>query len=55
MEKPRLESIEQYIFTLFQRRNTSRMLTKEVFESASEFSNADLVRAFGDLEESSVF
>ncbi|HJX91981.1 MAG TPA: hypothetical protein VJ372_15880 [Pyrinomonadaceae bacterium] len=51
MEKPRLESIEQYIFTLFQRRNTSRMLTKEVFESASEFSNADLVRAFGDLEE----
>jgi hypothetical protein len=51
MEKPKLESIEQYIFKLFQRRNISRMLTKEVFESTSEFSNADLVRAFGDLEE----
>jgi len=51
MEKPRLESIEQYLFTLFRRQNTSRMLTKEVFESTSEFSNADLVRAFADLEE----
>ena len=51
MEKARLESIEQYIFTFFQRRNTSRMLTKEIFESTSEFSNADLVRAFGDLAE----
>ena len=28
------------------------MLTKEVFESTSEFSNADLVRAFEDLEKS---
>jgi hypothetical protein len=52
MERPRLESIEQYILTLFQRRNLSRMLTREFFESTSEFSNADLVRAFEDLEKS---
>jgi hypothetical protein len=50
MQKSRLEKIEQYIFTLFQNRKTSRLLTKEVFESTSEFPNGDLVRAFEDLE-----
>jgi len=52
MERQRLEAIEQYIFSLFQRRKISRVLTKEVFESTSEFSNGDLVRAFEDLEKS---
>ena len=52
MERQRLETIEQYIFSLFQRRKVSRVLTKEVFESTSEFSNGDLVRAFEDLEKS---
>jgi hypothetical protein len=52
MERQRLEAIEQYIFSLFQRRKVSRVLTKEVFESTSEFSNGDLVRAFEDLEKS---
>jgi len=52
MERQRLESIEHYILSLFQRRRTSRILTKEVFESTNEFSNADLVRAFEDLEKS---
>ena len=50
MEKERLEAIEQYIFSLFQKRTTTRLLTKEVFGSTSEFANADLVRAFEDLE-----
>jgi len=52
MERQRLEAIEQYIFSLFQRRKITRVLTKEVFESTSEFSNGDLVRAFEDLEKS---
>ena len=52
MERLILEAIEQYILSLFQRRNVSRMLTREIFESTSELSNADLVRAFEDLEKS---
>ena len=52
MERQRLEAIEQHILLVFQRRKISRVLTKEVFESTSEFSNADLVRAFEDLEKS---
>jgi len=52
MERQRLEAIEQYILSVFQRRKISRVLTKEVFESTSEFSNGDVVRAFEDLEKS---
>jgi len=50
MEKRRLQEIEQYIFELFRERQSSRLLAKEVFDSTAEFSNADLVRAFEDLE-----
>lgn len=50
MEKRRLERIEQYIFTLFRERGTARLLAREIFESTAEFANADLVRAFEDLE-----
>jgi len=50
MEKQRLERIEQYIFALFRDRGTARLLAREIFESTDEFANADLVRAFEDLE-----
>ena len=50
MEKLRLQAIEQYIFELFRERGSSRLLAKEVFDSTSEFTNTDLVRAFEDLE-----
>jgi hypothetical protein len=50
MEKRRLERIEQYIFALFRQRSTTRLLAKEIFESTTEYANADLVRAFEDLE-----
>ena len=50
MEKRRLEAIEAFIFSVFKTRDTSRLLAREVFESSTEFSNADLVRAFEDLE-----
>jgi hypothetical protein len=52
MERQRLEAIEQYIYRSFKDETISRVLTKEVFESTSELSNADLVRAFEDLEKS---
>jgi hypothetical protein len=50
MEKRKLARIEQYIFELFRKRRTQRLLAKEIFNSTGEFSNADLVRAFEDLE-----
>lgn len=50
MEKRRLERIEQYIFALFQNRGAVRLLAKEIFDSTDEFANADMVRAFEDLE-----
>jgi len=50
MEKRKLQTIEQYIFDLFRERGSSRLLAKEVFDSTAKFSNADLVRAFEDLE-----
>ncbi len=50
MEKRRLERIEQYIFDLFRDRKTARLLTRDIFESTHQFANADLVRAFEDLE-----
>ena len=50
MEKRRLEEIEQYIFSQFEKRDTSRLLTKEIFEGTNLYANADLVRALEDLE-----
>ncbi len=50
MEKRRRERIEEYIFALFRARGTSRLLAREVFQSTGEYANADLVRAFEDLE-----
>ena len=50
MEKRKLAKIEQYIFDLFKREGRSRLLAREIFESASAYANADLVRAFEDLE-----
>ena len=50
MDKHRLQQIEEYVLGFFQRRQQSRMLAKELFESTIEYANADLVRAFEDLE-----
>ena len=50
MDKRKLTRIERYIFALFLKRGTTKLLAREVFESTDEFANADLVRAFEDLE-----
>ncbi len=50
MDKHRLQQIEEYVLGFFQRRQQSRMLAKELFDSTIEYANADLVRAFEDLE-----
>ncbi|MGH9901904.1 MAG: hypothetical protein ACRD68_08855 [Pyrinomonadaceae bacterium] len=50
MEKRKLAQIEQYIFDLFRREGTNKLLTKTIFGSTNVYANADLVRAFEDLE-----
>ena len=50
MEKRKLRQIEEYILTLFQRHRAVKLLTRDIFESSQEYANADLVRAFEDLE-----
>ncbi len=50
MEKRKLAQVEEYIFDLFHRLGATKLLAKEIFESAHQYANADLVRAFEDLE-----
>lgn len=50
MNKHRLEQIERYVIGYFQVRQHTRILAKELFDSASTFANADIVRALEDLE-----
>jgi hypothetical protein len=50
MDKRRLERIEEYVLSLFRSRGTARLLAREIFEGSPEYANADLVRAFADLE-----
>ena len=47
-----LRKIELDILNLFSQQNLSRLLTKEIFQTLTQFTNADLVRAFEDLEKS---
>ena len=50
MDKRKLKQIEEFIFALFQKRRAMKLLAREIFESSQEYANADLVRAFEDLE-----
>src|SRR4030095_8937577 len=43
MDKQRLQQIEEYSLGFFQRRQHSRLLAKELFDSSIEYANADLV------------
>ncbi len=50
MDKQRLQQIEEYILGYFQRRQQTRVLAKDLFDSTLAYANADLVRAIEDLE-----
>ena len=50
MNRQRLEKIEQYVLAYFQALQQTRILAKELFDSTSEYANADIVRALEDLE-----
>jgi hypothetical protein len=45
-----LRKIELDVLNLFSQHDLSRLLTKEIFQTLSQFASADLVRAFEDLE-----
>src|SRR5215216_1101296 len=50
MEKYKLARIEEYIFEIFGREKKNKLLTRFIFDNVVEYTNADLVRAFEDLE-----
>lgn len=50
MDRRRLEQIEKYVLGYFQAREHKHILAKDLFDSTSEFANADIVRALEDLE-----
>ena len=50
MNKAVLAMVEEYVLGFFQRRGETRLLVREVFDSAPGYANADIVRAFEDLE-----
>lgn len=52
MDRRRLEQIEQYVLGFFQTAGQSRIPAQELFDSTTEFANADIVRALEDLEKS---
>ena len=50
MNKGRLARVEEYVLGRFQRSGRTRLLVREVFEASPGYANADIVRAFEDLE-----
>ena len=50
MDKRRLAEIENHIFEVFRNRRSNNLLTRELFDASPQYANADLVRAFEDLE-----
>ena len=50
MNKALLALVEDYVLGFFRRRGETRLLAREIFDSSSDIANADLVRAFEDLE-----
>ena len=55
MDRRRLEQIERYVLGFFQAQGRTRVLANELFDSTTEFANADLVRALEDLEKKQRF
>ena len=50
MDRRRLEQIERYVLGFFKTAGRPRIPAQELFDSTTEFANADLVRALEDLE-----
>jgi hypothetical protein len=50
MNKALLARVEEYVLGFFQRRGETRALVRDIFDASPGYANADIVRAFEDLE-----
>jgi hypothetical protein len=50
MNKEVLARVEEYVLGFFRQRGQTRALAREIFDSSPGYANADLVRAFEDME-----
>ena len=50
MNKARLARVEEYVLGYFHRVGATRVLVRELFDTSPGYANADIVRAFEDLE-----
>ena len=50
MKNEVLARVEEYVLGFFQRRGETRALVREIFDASPGYANADIVRAFEDLE-----
>jgi hypothetical protein len=50
MNKAVLAKVEEYVLGFFRRRGETRVLAREIFDASPGYANADIVRAFENLE-----
>lgn len=50
MNEEVLALVEEYVLGFFRRRGATQVPAREIFDSSPDIANADLVRAFEDLE-----
>src|ERR1044071_4432012 len=50
MNKQLLAAVEEYVLGFFRRCGATRALARKIFEASRGYANADIVRAFEDLE-----
>ena len=50
MNKQILAAVEEYVLGFFRSRGATRALAREIFADSPGYANADIVRAFEDLE-----
>jgi len=50
MNKQALAAVEDYVLDFFRRRGEARARAREIFDASPGYANADIVRAFEDLE-----
>ena len=50
MNKAVLAKVEEYVLGYFRRRGETRVLAREIFDASPGYANADIVRAFEDMQ-----
>ena len=50
MNEAVLALVEEYVLGYFRQRGETRVLTRDVFDASPGFANADIVRAFEDMQ-----